>query len=135
MKLSKPRMKAVRFDQEDVITTSGVFTRPLLHLAGWGDDDADNNTFSYGAQGELKSWILGNNHEAEPSMPDSGISFLKEYVGSDLSDKITSGTQFVVPGTLSLSVVTLVLVEDEDFSVFNGSYQYDTSQYKFIKTN
>ena len=49
--------------------------------------------------------------------------------------KITSQTKFVVPDTLSLSVVNLVLVENEDFSVFNGSYQFDTSQYKFIMTN
>ena len=49
--------------------------------------------------------------------------------------KITSQTKFVVPDTKSLSVVNLVLVEDEAFSVFNGSYQFDTSQYNFIKTN
>jgi hypothetical protein len=31
--------------------------------------------------------------------------------------------------------VSLVMQEHEGMSVFNGSYQYDTSQYKFIKTN
>ena len=130
MKLSKPRMNAVRFDQEDVITTSGA--RPLLHLSGWGDDDFDNNTFSYEAQGRTEKWIFKDNYE---QVVDSSVEFLQEYVGRELSNMITYRTQFVASDTKSLSVVNLVLVETEDFSVFNGSYQYDTSQYKFIKTN
>ena len=122
----------MRFDQEDVITTSGVFTRPLLHLINFGDDVYENNTLFYEAQGRTEKWIIEDNYE---QVADSSVQFLQKYVGSELSNTITSQTKFVVPDTLSLSVVTLVMQEHEDFSVFNGSYQYDTSQYNFIKTN
>ena len=122
----------MRFDQEDVITTSGVFTRPLLHLSNFGDDVAENNTLFYEAQDGMKKWIIEDNYE---QLVDSSVQFLQEYVGSELSNTITYKTQFVASDTKSLSVVALVLQEHEGMSVFNGSYQYDTSQYMFIKTN
>ena len=131
MKFCKPKMEVVRFGQDDVITTSGGFIHSPLVVSNFGNRSITDNTVSYKAQNGLKSW----SRDSTGGGAQDFLAFVKEYVGNDFSDDITLMTKFVGSDFNPFMMVTIIQQDGEGWGTRNGSYEYDSENKQFIKTN
>ena len=131
MKMEKPTAEAVRFQNSDVIATSGG-----VRISGFGDKDSQNNTIQVGNQPPYFTNTSGNyNNIRVPA------DLINEVNGASGSGADASNILFYCNDTEYQSLESLWNFTDDDdgsdgwLNVFNGAYTWQNGAWYWYKNN
>ena len=126
MKLKNPELEVVRFDNEDVIATSGEPLKAKYFGFDLGADThtSKDNYFYHWNHGILKSFTK------EDGDTDALVAFANDYLNdAEIIGTVNSNTPFINLEGRSESLASLFYMVGDTYTEYNGRYYYNNGNF------